>query len=160
MLKMGDFLGEQRLIFGGPATVPQVVRASTAFWLASAVVGGILPVILQLSGVGIGVSAAGWAMAAMAIPFVVLQVWAALRLVAGAQWARIVLTVIAVLSAVGAVFELTPVVVAGLTLTLAGAVLMWLPAANAFFRPQYAAPVAGDGADSGPGGSGSFEAGA
>ncbi|WP_104174444.1 hypothetical protein [Arthrobacter sp. Y81] len=65
------------MIFGGSATIPQVLRASTAFWLASAVVGGILPVILELSGIGVGVSAAGWAMAAFAVPFVVLQLWAA-----------------------------------------------------------------------------------
>jgi hypothetical protein len=148
MLKIGDFLGEQRLIRGGPPTIPLVVRASTAFWLANAMFSGILPVILGLAGVEFGQSAVGWAMAAFAIPFVVLQVWAAVRLLAGARWARIVLTVIAGLSVLIAPFDFSPIVIVGLTLTLAGAVLMWMPAANAFFRPQHKAPVPGpDGAE-------------
>ncbi|MET4586576.1 hypothetical protein ACVLB3_002484 [Pseudarthrobacter sp. PvP022] len=136
---MGDPLGKQRLIFGGPSTVPAVVRASTAFWLASALVAGVLPVIMEFGGGGTEPSTPDWAMVVLAIPFVALQVWAAFRLLAGVRWVRTVLTIIAVLSALGAPFELSPVVVTGLALTLAGAVLMWLPPANAFVRGQYEA---------------------
>ena len=137
MVKMEDPLGEQRLILGGPATVPLVVRASTAFWLASALVAGVLPVILEFGGGAR--STPDWAMVVLAVPLVALQVWGAFWLLAGIRWVRTVLTIIAVLSALGAPFELSPVVVTGLVLTLAGAVLMWLPPANAFFRGQYEA---------------------
>ncbi|ABK05026.1 hypothetical protein Arth_3651 [Arthrobacter sp. FB24] len=137
MVKMGDPLGEQRVIFGGPATVPPVVRASTAFWLASALVAGVLPVVLEFAGAGTGPSTPIWAVIALAVPLVALQVWGAFRLLAGVRWVRTVLTVIAVLSAAGAPFDLSLVVVTGLALTLAGAVLMWLPPANAFFRGEH-----------------------
>lgn len=112
-----------------------------AFWLASALVAGVLPVILEFAGTGAGSrpSTPAWATAALAVPLVALQVWGAFRLLAGTRWVRTVLTVIAVLSALGAPFDLSPVVVTGLALTLAGAVLMWLPPANAFFRGQYEA---------------------
>lgn len=128
-------MGEQRLIFGGSATIPKVLRASTAFWLASGLVGGILPLILKLAGAGGAISGEGWTMAAIALPVIALQVWAALRLLGGAGWARFLLTVFAILTATGAAFGPTPLEIAGLALTLAGAVLMWLPAASAFFRP-------------------------
>ena len=89
-------------------------------------------------------------MVAFAVPLTALQVWAAIELLRGAGWARILLTVVAGLSALGAPLDLSGLILAGLALTLAGAALMWTPAANRFFllrRNVGAYPVP---ADAGP----------
>ena len=69
-----------------------------------------------------------------AVPWAALQVWAALELLRGAGWARTVLTVLAALSVLGAPLDLSGLILAGLALTISGAVLMWRPAANPFLR--------------------------
>jgi len=66
---------------------------------------------------------------------------AAQHLLHGARWARILLTVAAALSALGAPVDLTALILAGLVLTLAGATLMWLPASNRFFVLHRSVPV-------------------
>ena len=108
--------------------IPLALRTSTVFWLASAVA-GILPVILEVAGIDYGQSTPKWA-----VPWAALQVWAALELLRGAGWARIVLTVLAVLFVLWVLLDLSGLILAGLALTIAGAVLMWGPAANVFIR--------------------------
>lgn len=131
-------MGEQSLDSGAPEIIPLVLRASAAFWLVS-VGAGILPVILEVAGVDYGQSTPGWAvpfLVVSAVPLAALQVWAAVELLQGQRWTRVVLTVIAVLSVAGTPLDLSGLVLAALSLTLAGAVLMWLPAANRFFLLQ------------------------
>jgi hypothetical protein len=84
---------------------------------------------------------------AFAVPLTALQVLAAQHLLHGARWARILLSVAAAVSALGAPLDLTALILAGLVLTLAGATLMWLPASNRFFLlrrgvPAYPVPAA------------------
>ena len=135
-------MGEQSLGSCAPGNTPAVLdmplvlRTSTAFWLASAVT-GILPVILEVAGIDYGQSTPKWAvpyLVVTAVPWAALQVWAALELLRGAGWARTVLTVLAALSVLGAPLDLSGLILAGLALTIAGAVLMWRPAANPFLR--------------------------
>jgi hypothetical protein len=65
----------------------------------------------------------------------VLQCWAAFTLLRGERWARIVLSIVTILSLGGDFSAVpTPLVVTGLVLTLAGAVLMWIPASSAYLR--------------------------
>ncbi|MDP9695671.1 UNVERIFIED_ORG: hypothetical protein J2X79_003248 [Arthrobacter globiformis] len=133
----------------GPVNVPQAVRLAAACWVASAVVAGMMPVILEVAGIDFGQSIPDWAvpyLVAFAVPLTALQVLAAQHLLHGARWARILLTVAAALSAIGAPVDLTALILAGLVLTLAGATLMWLPASNRFFLLRrvsaYPAPAA------------------
>ena len=135
-------MGEQSLGSGAPGNTPAVLdmplvlRTSTAFWLASAVT-GILPVILEVAGIDYGQSTPKWAvpyLVVTAVPWAALQVWAALELLRGAGWARVVLTGLAVLFVLWVLLDLSGLILAGLALTIAGAVLMWGPAANVFIR--------------------------
>ena len=135
-------MGEQSLGSGAPGNMPAVLdmplvlRTSTAFWLASAVT-GILPVILEGAGIDYGQFTPKWAvpyLVVTAVPWAALQVWAALELLRGAGWARMVLTVLAVLFVLWVLLDLSGLILAGLALTIAGAVLMWRPAANLFLR--------------------------
>ena len=147
---MGTSLGDQQLGFGEPGNTPAAVRLSAACWVASAVVAGMLPVILEVSGIDFGQSIPDWAvpyLVAFAVPLTALQVLAAQHLLHGERWARILLTVAAALSALGAPVDFTALIFAGLLLTLAGATLMWLPASNRFFLlrrsiPAYPGPAA------------------
>ena len=149
---MGTSLSDQQLGFSEPGIIPAVVRASAACWVASAVVAGMMPVILEVAGIDVGQSVPDWAvpyLVAFAVPLAALQVLAAQHLLQGERWARILLTVAAALSALGAPFDLTALILAGLVLTLAGATLMWLPASNRFFllrrsAPAYPVPAASD----------------
>jgi hypothetical protein len=116
--------------------IPLVLRTSTAFWLASAAT-GILPVVLEVARIDYGQSTPQWAvpfLVVTAVPWAALQVWAALELLRGARWARAVLTVLAALSALAAYLDLSGLILAGLALTAAGAVLMWRPASTLFLR--------------------------
>lgn len=135
-------MGEQSVGSGAPGIIPVApdiplaLRTSTAFWLASAVA-GILPVILEVAGIDYGQSTPKWAvpyLVVTAVPWAALQVWAALELLRGARWARAVLTVLAVLFVLWVPLDLSGLILAGLALTVAGAVLMWRPAANLFLR--------------------------
>ncbi len=129
---------------GVPGDIPAAIRISTACWLTSAVVFGIVPVILDVAGVNFGQSMPDWAVpfiVAFAVPLTALQVWAALQLLHGARWARLLLTAAAVVSVLAAPLDPSVLILAGLVLTLAGAVLMWLPVSNRYFL------VVRDGAD-------------
>ena len=133
-------MAEQRLIFGGSATIPSAVRASTAFWIASTFTSWVVPGIITLVRIGTHQAEWGWfelVGVAFSAPFAALQVWVASRLLGGAHWARVILTLLAVFfvsSAVGNHSSLLPIM--SLILVLAGSVLMWQPATNAFFQPQ------------------------
>lgn len=119
-----------------PGDIPAAVRLSTACWLTSAVVFGIVPVILDVAGINFGQSMPQWAVpfiVAFAVPLTALQVWAAVQLMQGARWARLLLTAAAVVSVLAAPLDPSVLILAGLALTLAGAVLMWLPVSNRFF---------------------------
>ncbi|MFE5835837.1 hypothetical protein [Arthrobacter sp. NPDC056493] len=70
----------------------------------------------------------------MLLVFTALQCRAALRLPRGERWARYVLTAVAVLSLAGFTALNNILVVMGLILSLAGAVLMWLPASTTHIR--------------------------
>ena len=121
---------------GVPGDIPAAIRISTACWLTSAVVFGIVPVILDVAGINFGQSMPDWAVpfiVAFAVPLTALQVWAALQLQHGARWARLLLTAAAVVSVLAAPLDPSVLILAGLALTLAGAVLMWLPVSNRYF---------------------------
>jgi hypothetical protein len=121
---------------GVPGDIPAAIRLSTACWLTSAVVFGIVPVILDVAGINFGQSMPEWAVpfiVAFAVPLTALQVWAAVQLLQGARWARLLLTAAAVVSVLAAPLDPSVLILAGLALTLAGAVLMWLPVSNRFF---------------------------
>jgi hypothetical protein len=112
---------------------PAVLRASTYFWLASALVSGVVPAILM--AVGLTDSDLFAVTMGQVVPVTVLQCWAAFRLLRGEHWARFVLSIVAILSLVGAFSAApAPLVVIGLILTFAGAVLMWMPESSAFLR--------------------------
>lgn len=133
LVKNGDFkmdhLAEHRAVGDAPA----VLRASTYFWLASALVSGVVPAIVMavwptdsdLFAVTMG----------LVLPVTVLQSWAAVRLLRGEHWARFVLSIVAILSLTGAFSAApTPLAVTGLVLTLAGVVLMWMPASRTYLQ--------------------------
>ena len=119
-----------------PGDIPAAIRLSTACWLTSAVVFGIVPVILDVAGINFGQSMPEWAVpfiVAFAVPLTALQVWAAVQLLQGAGWARLLLTAAAVVSVLAAPLDPSVLILAGVALTLAGAVLMWLPVSNRYF---------------------------
>jgi hypothetical protein len=121
---------------GVPGDIPAAIRISTACWLTSAVVFGIVPVILDVAGINFGQSMPDWAVpfiVAFAVPLTALQVWAAVQLQHGARWARLLLTAAAVVSVLAAPLDPSALILAGLVLTLAGAVLMWLPVSSRYF---------------------------
>lgn len=138
-------MGEQRFIFGPAATAPSAVRAATAFWIASTFTSWAVPGIITIVRIGTHQAEWGWFEllgVAFGAPFAALQVWAALRLLGGAHWARVVLTLVAVFyvsSAVNNHWSVLPVV--SLIPALAGSVLMWQPATNAFFQPRKGLPA-------------------
>ncbi|WP_457946586.1 hypothetical protein ACTAQI_13690 [Pseudarthrobacter sp. alpha12b] len=113
-------------------TAPAVLRASAYFWLASALVSGVIPAIVMFLRPPDSSSFA--VSMGMLVLLTALQCWAALRLLRGERWARYVLTAVAVLSLAGLVALNDVLVVLGLILSLAGAVLMWLPASSAYVR--------------------------
>jgi hypothetical protein len=120
------------------STAPPVLRASTYFWLASALISGVIPVIVTVAWpadpILLGVSMG------LVLLLTAMKCWAAVRLLRGEHWARFVLSIVAVLS-VGGAFSavLTPLIATGLVLKLAGAVLMWMPASSVYFRRSSAA---------------------
>lgn len=121
---------------GVPGDIPAAIRISTACWLTSAVVFGIVPVILDVAGINFGQSMPDWAVpfiVAFAVPLTALQVWAAVQLQHGVRWARLLLTAAAVVSVLAAPLDPSVLILAGLVLTLAGAVLMWLPVSSQYF---------------------------
>ena len=137
-MKIGDFKMDHPVEHRTVGDAPAVLRASSYFWLASAFVSGVIPAIVMvvrppdliLFSVSMG----------LVLLLTVLQCWAAFRLLRGEYWARFVLSIVAILSLVGAFSAApTPLVVIGLILTLAGAVLMWMPASRTYLRRSSAA---------------------
>jgi hypothetical protein len=133
VLKIGDFKMVHPVEHRALGSAPAVLRASTYFWLASALVSGVIPAVVMivrppdpiLFAVSLG----------LVLVLTAMQSWAAFRLLRGASWARVVLSVVAIFSIGGAFSAVpTPLVLAGLVLTLAGSVLMWLPASSAYVR--------------------------
>ena len=123
--------------------VPSVVVASFWTWIASAALG------LRSFAIGLPALLANPALSAPTGPGIVLSsvagaiIGAGLRVVLGlyllrgANWARIVLTVIGAIVLLGLVASIVSGDLVGLLSVLAvvvAAVLMWLPAARAHFR--------------------------
>ena len=102
------------------------------FGWQSALVSGVIPAVVMfqrppdpyLYAISIG----------LLLLLTAVQCWAALRLLRGESWARYVLTAVAVLSLAGFRALNDALVVVGLILSLAGAVLMWLPASSTYIR--------------------------
>lgn len=116
-------------------SVPQVLRTSSYLWLASAILACIQPVVfLVMREASVMVLLVG---GLFLLLFTVIQVRAALGLLRGQRWARVVLSILAVLALGGVVnLVLTPLTVGVLILTIAGSVLMWMPASSGYIR-QY-----------------------
>jgi hypothetical protein len=138
LVKIGDFKMDHLVDQRTAGTAPAVLRASTYFWLASALVSGVVPAIVMavrppdptLFAVSTG----------PVLLLTVLQCWAAFRLLRGEYWARFVLSIVAILSLTGAFSAaLPPLIATGLVLSLAGAVLMWMPVSRAYLRRRSAA---------------------
>lgn len=114
-------------------SVPQVLRTSSYLWLASAILACIQPVIFLVTReASVIVLLVG---GLFLLLFTVIQVRSALGLLRGKRWARVVLSILAVL-ALGGVFNLvlTPLTVGVLILSIAGSVLMWMPASSGYIR--------------------------
>lgn len=123
--------------------VPRVVVASFWIWIASAALGllafalglpGLLanPALSAPTGPGIVLSSMAGAVIGAG-----LRVVLGLFLLRGANWARIVLTVIGAIVVLGAIASVVTGDVLGLLSVVAvviAAVLMWLPSARAHFR--------------------------
>ncbi|WP_324644865.1 hypothetical protein [Pseudarthrobacter sp. LT1] len=113
-------------------STPPVLRASAYYWLASAVVSGVLPAIMSF------VQPSNFSLDAFSIGLLhiltALECWAALRLLRGGRWARYILTVVAVLSLAGLAALNDVLIIVGLILTVAGAVLMWLPGSSTYIQ--------------------------
>jgi hypothetical protein len=132
LLKIGDFTVNYRVHDWTTGTSPAVLRGAAYFWLASALVSGVIPAVVMflrppdpyLYAVSVG----------LLLLVTAVQCWAAFTLLRGKRWARIVLTAVAVLSLAGLSALNDVLVVMGLVLSLAGAVLMWLPASSAYLR--------------------------
>lgn len=113
-------------------SVPKVLRVSSYLWLASAILACIQPAVLIVTREASVVLFVG---GLILLLLTVIQIRAALGLLRGQRWARVVLSILAVL-ALGGVFNvvLTPLTVGVLILTFAGTVLMWMPASIRYFR--------------------------
>ena len=123
--------------------VPRVVVASFWIWIASAALGLLsfflgLPALLASpalnapTGAGIVIGSVGGALIGA-----LLRVFLGLFLLRGANWARIVLTVIGGIVLLGLAANIVMGDLIGLLSGIAvvvAAVLMWLPAARAHFR--------------------------
>ena len=115
------------------ASLPKVLRTSSYLWLSAAILACIQPVILMFTwDASVIVTLVG---GLFLLLFTVIQVRAAWGLLRGRRWARIVLSVLAVL-ALGGIFNLvlTPITVGVFILTAAGSVLMWMPASSRYIR--------------------------
>jgi hypothetical protein len=120
-------------------TAPTVITASFWLWIASTVV-SLIAFALLLPGLFGGAPVAGGIAAgsvAGAIIGSALRVFLAIYLLRGANWARIVLTVIGAVVLLTGIPSLLTGDLLGLLVVLVvvvAAVLMWLPAARPHFR--------------------------
>lgn len=114
-------------------SLPKVLRTSSYLWFSAAVLACIQPVILMFTwDAGVIVRLLSGLILFL---FTAVQIRAALGLLRGQRWARVVLSILAVLALGGAFnLALTPLAVAVLILTFAGSVLMWMPASSGYIR--------------------------
>lgn len=144
-MRIRDIVGERHIDPGAAGNAPTVVRASVYFWLASAVVSQIVPMMVVLVFHEAAPREPVWLGVAFVLVFTSLLSWAAFQLLRGAGWVRPVLSGAAAVEVLGVDASgaiPSGLVFAGLVLTLAAVVLMWLPASNAFFR-RAPVPVGG-----------------
>lgn len=129
------------------AARPTTVSAAFVAWLVAIVLGFATAVLLFISAAG-AVAATDSSLTGdfFGITFVfagilvlvltVIELAVVFRMRAGRNWARVTLTVLAVLQIVNAIFSiaLNPVIsLIGVAVALVATVLMWLPASNAYF---------------------------
>ena len=129
------------------AAVPTPVRASFWLWIASVVSSLIAAIVALSSGqyaaVDIGGNAdvaravAPWSLLGGAILGGALRVLFAVFLLRGKNWARIVLLIIAIITAlagIGTVLSGNIFAILALLVTIVAAVLMYVSSSNAYFR--------------------------
>lgn len=133
-------------------SAPSTVRASFWLWIASVVISAIAVVVTLAVGVpatvdtGSGTSAttvSGTAVVITAVLSLVvgggLRVLFAIFMLRGRNWARIVLLVVAaitVLAGFSAILTGDIIQLLALIIVIVAAVLMYLPASNAYFRKR------------------------
>lgn len=128
-------------------TVPTTVRASFWLWIASVVISLIAAIVALSSGQYAEVNAgdnadvaravAPWGLLGGAILGSALRVLFAVFLLRGKNWARIVLLIVAIITALagtGTVIGGNVFALLALLVTIAAAVLMYVPSSNAYFR--------------------------
>lgn len=126
---------------------PTTVTASFWFWIASVVFSAVSTIIAIAGGHYAVVDAGGDAQVANAVAPIAavaaliigggLRALFAVFLLRGRRWARIVLLILAVITALAGVAAITNggiLDILTVVATLVGAVLMYLPASNIYFR--------------------------
>lgn len=127
--------------------VPTTVRASFWLWIASVVISLIAAIVAltsgQFQGADIGDNAdvaravAPWGLMGGAVLGGALRVLFAVFLLRGKNWARIVLLIIAIITALaglGTVLSGNAFAILALLVTIVAAVLMYVSSSNAYFR--------------------------
>jgi hypothetical protein len=126
---------------------PATVNASFVAWLLAILLGVVTVIVLLVSapvivGAGDGSATANFFGITYVFAAIVILVFTAIqaaiiwRMRAGRNWARVMLTLVAVLQICNAVFSLglnAVLGVLGIVLIAVATVLMWLPASNAYF---------------------------
>ena len=121
--------------------VPQQLVYSYWLWVAGAALGVLLSIINvfiltaslgSYAGIAIGASIGGiiWS-----IIWAAVVIFIAIRLKEGSRWARIVLSILGALAAIGLIVGLVglSITAIGSAVTVAAAVLMWLPESQKHF---------------------------
>ena len=129
------------------AAVPTTVRASFWLWIASVVISAIAAVVAltsdqyMVANVGgnaeIARAVAPWALIGGVVLGGGLRVLFAVFLLRGKNWARIVLLIIAIITALAGIGTLLSgdiFAILALVVTIVAAVLMYVSASNAYFR--------------------------
>ena len=126
---------------------PAAVSVSFGLWLIAIIVGIVTVVVLFVSAsavVSVGESSATANffgityvfVALLVLLFTAIQAAVVWRMRAGRNWARVLLTALAVLQIVNAVFSIglnAVLSIVGIVIVAAATVAMWLPASNAYF---------------------------
>lgn len=129
--------------------MPAPVTVKIAFWIlligiALDLIGGILSLVsgigLSISGTSVDVNGtalpgtAFTVIGSIAILFVLIELVILWKMKAGKNWARIVITILELLS-IGAVFTgASALSLSALVLSVVAVVLLWVPTSNAYFR--------------------------
>lgn len=119
--------------------VPQQLVISYWLWVAAAVLGVILSVvsIFTLTGVlGGAMAGAGITTVIVSLIFAALYIFIAVRLKEGSRWARLVLSILGGLAALGFLTQLVTgnLNFIGSAVATAAAILMWLPQSRDHFK--------------------------